>query len=273
MTNLPARIVNKVKSLRADLAVLWPIAHNRRSLVPWLVASGRGFGQEDSRRGFTVGGLQVEVRGRDLLGLRELLVEDEYGFVRELLAGYERPRVVDLGANIGMFSIALLAAYPSAVVYAFEPSAATFSVLRDNCRRNAAYDWTCVRAAVTDVDGEVRFANQRFSTGSRVAEDGDERVPSVTLRTVIRQYVQDEIHLLKLDVEGSEEAILTGSADLLGGVQNVVVEIHPDRSDRTRVLDVLSHAYPNLYYVPDRRSSKPLVVASKANLTLPKMVY
>lgn len=212
-------------------------------------------------------------RPADWLAVREVLFDEEYRFCRNLCGPEGPSTILDCGANIGLFSIYCLSLFPEASVHAVEPSLETYKVLEANRSANSSCDWHVYRFALWNHDGEVQFENRPFSTSSRIAEDvpGNETVPSITLGTLFAAIGAPVIDILKLDVEGAEEKVLTGNEEVLGRIQNLIVEIHPYACDQQRVLSALRNTFDRLYLIPGRRSSKPLVLASRRELPFPDM--
>ncbi len=211
------------------------------------------------------GGIRFYARFLDWAAVQEVALAQEYGFIRSLLPGGAAPKIVDVGANIGMFSMYALSLWPQATVYAVEPSRRTFELLQRNRRANARCAWQVFRYAVWSGDGEVRFENRRFSTSSRVgdATTGDELVPAIGLPALLSRLAPTPVDLLKMDVEGAEEAALCGHEALLRDVAHLVVEVHPQLCDHDRVVACLRSAYDHLYRIPGRGSDKPLLLATR----------
>ena len=234
------------------------VAAGPRSVV-FAALSGTRLDRSPERLGaFRFRSLPFSARAADWLAVREVLVEREYGFVADVLAGSRAPVVVDVGANIGTFALFVFSLFPDAVVRSFEPSSTTFVVLDANRRANPGLDWSCQRAAAHAADGTAPFVNAPFTTSSRLGAGGDEDVPTLSLDSI----VTGPVDLLKLDVEGAEEAVLDGREDVLRRVGSVVVEVHPDRCDEQRVVRVLESVYEHVRAVAGRRSTKPLLVAT-----------
>jgi FkbM family methyltransferase len=219
---------------------------------------------------FRYGNLEFVARLKDWNAVQEVLIEKEYGFVAGLHFG-NRPSVIDLGANIGMFSLSIFSMWPSARVYALEPSLATFQILDCNRAANPALDWHIYRMAAWQSDGEVSFENRPYSTSSRINDSGIEieRVPAVRLETLLNQHVREKVDLLKIDIEGAEGVVLERSAAVLPEFEHVVVEIHPAAEPTINIPAILQDAFPYLYRVPGRRSNKPLLLATRAAQQLP----
>lgn len=213
-------------------------------------------------------------RPADDTAIREVLMDGEYAEVIRLLGGAPvRPVVIDGGANIGLFSLAVLAARPDAVVHSLEPALATFGVLERNARANPGFDWRPHRLALWRVSGTVAFGAMAASTASRIHElqPGGvvETVPAASLADFTARHAPGAIFLLKLDLEGAEEAVLLAGEAVLSRVQHMVVEVHPPRSDEARVLRVLEGHFARLTRLPGRQSAKPLVLASRTDRGAP----
>lgn len=225
------------------------------------------FGWERRLGRLQLAGQRFVARGLDWVAVDEIALRGEYDFVRPLLAG-PRPVVVDIGANIGMFSLFAFHVNRDASVYAFEPSPDTFGLLQSNRRSNPSLAWQCHHAAVHARDGMIRFDNRPASTARRVClEDGDP-VPCLSLRTVVDR-VAAPVTLLKIDVEGSEEAILVGNEAVLETVAHLVIELHPGACRTDAVVDTLTRAFPYVHRIRGRESGKPLLLATRARLDLP----
>ncbi len=174
---------------------------------------------------------QFDVAGFSVSSLaylhNEIFVKLAYFF----RAGRPDPLIVDGGSNIGMSVLFFKALYPKGRILAFEPAARAHELLLRNVGANGLADVQVHHAALGREQGVVPFyedsadpATFRMSTRSwRIPGGGT----TVTQRR-LSELVDQEVDLLKLDVEGAEEDVL---ADLVGSgairrVQQVVVEYH-----------------------------------------------
>ena len=135
-------------------------------------------------------------------------------------------RVVDVGANIGAFSV--LAGSRGAHVEAYEPHPETFAHLQ---RNTAALGVHSVQAAVVSAappGGVVRLETDPASdTRHRVGQAGME-VPAVALAEAIG----DGCDLLKLDCDGSEfELVEETASEAWLKARRVACEAHPWAGD------------------------------------------
>jgi FkbM family methyltransferase len=224
---------------------------------------------------FHLGPLAFYARYRDWVAVEEIALHDEYGFVNGVLDGKHAPRVVDLGAHIGLFSLFVLRSFPSAIIHSVEASRDTYDILRLNSTINERPAWHVHWAAMWSQDGEVPFVDdQKASTGHHVALSGSPapaRVPALSLATLLRERVGSDVDLLKVDIEGAEEAVLCEEPALLQSVEAVTAELHPDRCDQQRVLRLFREAYDYVYTVKGRGSSKPLVIAARRPVNDPSL--
>lgn len=162
---------------------------------------------------------------QDLYALDEVLVDREYSpppRVRELLQTLAAPvSVMDLGANIGLFSVWAAAELGAARVLAFEPDPGNGRILAMCAEANRGLDWSLHAACASNAAGTVNFAAGEF-LGSRIVDSGGIEVPAVDVFSEL-----DSVSLLKIDIEGGEWSIL-GDERFAGiDVPAVVVEYHP----------------------------------------------
>lgn len=148
------------------------------------------------------------------------------------------PKVLDIGANVGYFSLFILSQFPKAKVIAFEPMPFNYDQLANYKNSYPALDWTLENKAVSsNRDGITLFSStvDQFSTMASVFnEDGkgeEINVETVVFSDVLEAHGLDDIDLMKLDCEGSEYAIIYGmSDDQFALVKNFTIETHPGQS-------------------------------------------
>lgn len=120
------------------------------------------------------------------------------------------PVVIDVGANIGAFTVFIKRYFPWARVYAFEPEESNFALLRQNLRVNRLLRVMAVKEAVYDRVGTISFDNDTPNTGAyAVSPTGRLTVSTIDLDTFLDiRNIKGDIDLLKLDCEGSEYRII-----------------------------------------------------------------
>ncbi len=128
---------------------------------------------------------------------------------------------VDVGANIGYWSVVVSGKFPESRVTAFEPNPATLSELLANAALNGNR-FDCRHAAITPTAAEtvtLQFPQERgghaaATADPRYALDGFEKVevPALTLDAIVDEQRRRGIPLLvKLDIEGLETDVLAAS--------------------------------------------------------------
>ncbi len=171
--------------------------------------------------------------------------EDEIRFVRRWL----RPgmQVVDVGANIGIYTVAMARAVGlRGRVWAFEPTPASADLLRHSLELNEFGNVDVIRAAVSDREGPIEFSVGQDAEANSVAKPGEaggERIPvmAVTLDAVAAEREWTDIDLIKLDVEGHEfEAISGGQRFLAVNSPLVMFEIKAGAAFDLRALEPLA---------------------------------
>lgn len=130
------------------------------------------------------------------------------------------PRVLDIGANVGAFSLMARELWPKCVITAYEPNPELFPFLVHNVGDFA----TCVNAAVSHMDVPAKLVNDgpNRMCGRLVPAARDSVGPKVG---VVRPFNLPEADIVKIDVEGGEESIISG---LRFTPSVLMVEYHTD---------------------------------------------
>ena len=147
--------------------------------------------------------------------------------VRVLLPPSTSELVVDVGANVGYFT--LMAAALGYDVVAIEPMGRNSAKLLASIARNPGFDRRIrvVSAAASFRAGDVVSLGATHATNQgngRIGAHGEDHAVTVTLDDVVRQR---NVALMKIDVEGHEPAVLHGARHLLchHTVRYVVIEL------------------------------------------------
>jgi FkbM family methyltransferase len=134
----------------------------------------------------------------------------------------DMPRILDLGANIGLASLYFLQHHPKAVITALEPDPDVFCHLHRNLTANRGDGVRLLRAAAWIEDTELNFAPDR-ADGGHLADSGKCKVQAIDTRRLLEEQTFD---LVKMDIEGAECVVLPELGDLLEGTRLVFVEYH-----------------------------------------------
>ena len=151
---------------------------------------------------------------------RQVFVDQIYAFRSES----DSPRILDLGANIGLSVLFFKLLYPRARITAVEADPDIFRDLGHNLSNNGVEDVELVNAAVWSSSGSVRFKTDGADGGH--VDPGDDNGQVIPAIEVQKLFTDGPIDLLKMDIEGAEEVVLPACASLLGQVRYVFVEYH-----------------------------------------------
>jgi FkbM family methyltransferase len=125
---------------------------------------------------------------------------------------------VDVGANIGLWSVSAAEAVGGHRIAAFEPNPATFARLQENARRNPrASEMQLVQCALGACDGEISLhCSDDHNVSSVLPLAGSTRICRVPLRT-LDSFLSSwsRVQGIKIDAEGFELAVLQGARALL----------------------------------------------------------
>jgi FkbM family methyltransferase len=164
----------------------------------------------------------------DLITALVIFARKDYGNIKK------GSIVVDIGANIGIFS--LFAAHSGAKrIYAIEPNSESFAILNDNIISNGLQSVVKpIKSAVSDNHGEKVLIPVKSSPYNAVKETilneedptkSYETVSTTTLETIISENDIETIDLLKIDCEGHEFRIVPSlSPSILNKIREIKME-------------------------------------------------
>jgi FkbM family methyltransferase len=176
--------------------------------------------------------------------------------------------IFDIGANIGAASVLLAERFPGARIYAFEPMAENFELLKQNTVK--APNVTPVQLALASGTGERELIHSpdRFNRGGysffqhgAPAETPRTAVPTATAARFMREQGIDSVDLIKVDTEGAEYEILTGfDPAALQQVKWIIGELHGERD-----FELLAYLSQWFDISMKRSMRKPLFIFNACN--------
>lgn len=137
-----------------------------------------------------------------------------------------RPRLIDVGANIGLAALYWRWRYGPVRYLGFEPDPDIAAVCHENLAAWAV-GGELVRAAVGPRAGQAAFAPDG-ADGGRTIEFGV-GAPIATIPVCIEELaprIDGPVDLLKIDIEGGERDLLPSLAPVIGRVHRLFVEWH-----------------------------------------------
>lgn len=152
---------------------------------------------------------------------------------------------LDIGANIGEFSIAAAAKFKGIKIVAFEPDPVAFICLQFNIESsNLANRVTIINAALSDKSGSFPFY-----IATKNADSSFIQPKSFTEIIKVRSYRADQfmqenkvksILFLKMDAEGFEPEILAGFGRRIDDISFFAIDVGPERDGLETVDQVKS---------------------------------
>lgn len=161
--------------------------------------------------------------------------------------------VLDIGANIGAFSLSVSRKFPDCLITSVEPEPDNFSLLKKNC--GDIPNITLLNKAVWSHSNGVNIVPNYGETAVNDVENSIS-VESISFNDLLKSF--SNIDVLKIDVEGAEiDIILNADPESLKKIQFITGEFHgqvPQWGDWIRYLGaffeltVIPHKYPNHMY-------------------------
>lgn len=159
----------------------------------------------------------------------EIFIFQQYRFITQK----KDPYIVDAGANIGMSVLFFKFLYPHSRVIAFEPDEDVFALLKQNIHVNNLKDVTIYNVALLDKKGEISFytntSNDSVGTAIKEGLKSGEVLVKKVKSEQLSAFVDQEVDLLKIDVEGCEDVIMLELAEKekLRLINSMIIEYHP----------------------------------------------
>lgn len=170
---------------------------------------------------------RVLVRAQEDVGIQILAGNYEKNDLLYLLSKTRDKDVfLDIGANVGLFSILMARNNSTIKVHAFEPVPLNACLFEASLHLNDIESVKLNRCCVGDSVGEVEFSLATDSAYSSLHNTG--RLPELkrikTKITTLDDYIEcndmERIDIIKIDVEGAEMLVLEGARNLLSN-QNI----------------------------------------------------
>lgn len=144
--------------------------------------------------------------------------------------------VLDIGANTGQFAITMNFVLPKAKIYSFEPLPDCFEALQT--RMKGVENFTAFNLGLGNESGILEFERNSFSPSSSFLKvtdihktafpfTGDSNPVSVKverLDTVVEQLTVTEPLMIKIDVQGYEDRVLSGGEQTIKRAKIIFIE-------------------------------------------------
>lgn len=202
--------------------------------------------------------------------------------ILRLLSKMEKPIFLDIGANVGYFSISLAAENPNAKIFSFEPSKRNAYVFSKSIKSNNFSNIHLIKKAVHSKNEKLILESKLFNSGSGSLckmFGKDEVIDELLFKEEVECtrldnfFVENNISrcdILKIDVQGAELEVLYSAEKYLKEkkIDYLIIENNFYGASSTDVRTYLE----TLGYMPHKISSRPEIVKKTSEL-LPKSDY
>jgi FkbM family methyltransferase len=162
----------------------------------------------------------------DFATIRQVIWDKEY----DLKLSWNPGVIVDLGANIGISTMAFASQYPDAKIIAIEPDKKNFEILGFNTKKykniisvNKAI-W--INDEMVSLENPVGLSNSYIFKKSNI-EKNENTIQAISINTLMDEFNILNINLLKVDIEGVEKEIfLQGNNNWIEKVDVISIEFH-----------------------------------------------
>lgn len=164
--------------------------------------------------------------------------------------------VVDIGANVGIFSIFAYFNGASKII-SYEPDPTSFKDLRRNIKINNIDNIKAINLAITNKKGLIEFYTYIDNGGNSVFNNnkiGNKiNVQSIKLIDIFEQNKIDKIDFLKIDCEGSEGLIFSSTnKKIWSKINKIALEYHDNVSpiNHLQIIKILKRNNFNTRRIP-----------------------
>lgn len=249
----PAKVARRLKLLPA-------VARQVKNWPAFMYHYALGFVPAGAYR-FRNGAALKIGRGVDHVPIIEIFLRRDYGTLPDDAV------ILDLGANIGSFSIYAATTTRNARVYAYEPMPEFYRLMEENVRLNGqAAAIKCFNYAVAceATDREMFVAGTSFFFPTFVAPEAGApaarraRVRCTTLANILDVNQLAQVDLLKMDIEGAEYEIFYRTAPAyLNRIKEIRMEYHNLDSDGQNVESLKRFLTERGYRITHEQSNSP----------------
>lgn len=154
--------------------------------------------------------------------IEEIFIDEVYKF----LPSRSDALIIDCGANIGLSVLYFKQICPNAKIIAFEADPFVFEFMKKNIREFDLANVELLNKAVWIDESKLEF-DAEGTVGGRLGLGESEIKNKIEVKTIrLRNYLNEKIDFLKLDIEGAEYKVLKDCADKLHNVENLFLEYH-----------------------------------------------
>ncbi len=147
----------------------------------------------------------------------------------------KNPLIIDCGSHIGLTILYFKKLYPDSRIIGFEPNPMNFNLLQRNITQNKLKSIKLINTAVSDKEGKINFyinseSRQPWSWGDAAVKNkwyDPKKYKTIKVKSVrLSSYIDKNVDLIKLDIEGAELKVLKEIAVKLSLIRELIMEFH-----------------------------------------------
>ncbi len=167
--------------------------------------------------------------------------------------------IIDAGANIGASAVYFSNIFSNNVIFAIEPDIENWHLLEMNTNGLNVFNFN---GAISDTDGELVFLDPRrgdWGFMTRRLNDFDKTTNTKTVKSISPLSILSHSAtknttplILKIDIEGGEDALFNGDTNWLNKFPLVIIELHDwmlpfSGSSKNFIKSVAQHDFDFIY--------------------------
>lgn len=217
-----------------------------------IIVGNGDFVRRDNEVYVSINGLRVALRlkGSDFLVFNQIVLNEGMNRVIQIIRDLkiDAPKILDCGANIGLCTLVLKNAFPSAKVIAIEPAKGNFDQLKKNVSLNGYNDVKLTNSGVW-YESTLLALTSEFRDKSDWAfaleKSEDEKLNNVSVDSpeqIALAHGWERVDFLKIDIEGSEFSLFANLhrwQNIFDTIRIVSIEIHEEIGDIELIMKVL----------------------------------
>jgi len=192
--------------------------------------------------------------GSDIKVFEQIIINEEYGHLLCLIskAGLKDSAltIVDCGSNIGLFSFWIMNRAKVRKIISIEADRENYFFQKYFINRmkyenkiellNKAI-WSD-SSSVLGISSEFRDGLQWSKSVEPARNSGQNTVNSISLNKILDDFTDQQIHILKIDIEGAEKVVFDNESSFYRMLENtriIAIEIHKEVESADRILKIL----------------------------------
>ena len=154
------------------------------------------------------------IEGVDACTLNGVFIIGHYKKAIENIGHFDKPTIINAGANIGVFTIYTKMKIPDAKIFCYEPVPKNFNTLLENIKINNLKNvipycfGVCGKAERRRLYTEDSVSHSMFLNNYQKKEEQYININCTTIEKILQDNKIDTCDVLKIDTEGAEYEIL-----------------------------------------------------------------